>query len=548
MYEFAFAEPGDGRDSYSDRGSLHLHDNKTTLLPIIESPLRYAKGEDPRFGLRAESNTIELFFDLFLIANLATFTANHSITDTSTLVAYIGLFGIIWFTWLQITLHDVRFALDSGYERACKVFQFVMFVGFALVGSSFNPGGKEHNNTIFRILCIMLFISRLLLAVQYGVALFFIRKKVRGLAFPLGLTITTFVLCGGAYYSMVPAFSASSGNGLGIYYVWYIIIGIEVAVVIGTASIWRKLSFKKTHLMERMGLLTLIIIGEGAIGATKTVAKLMSKSGLTFEGCFLIVCIVLILTLLFVLYFDTTTHAHFGSIRQLVWVFLNFPLHLGIVGIVEGSQQIALARACLTEHLSGANLTNALITTVKSFKLDEKVESRDQVPVILASIYAVGNATGVCAESNATAAAMPPLLREASTDVLGGLFESTGVKVTAGEDAFLSARSAYLTLYIYYWASVFLAMVCFAALFWVVTSKDRPRGGCAGANVFERLAIASRMFVAAVAVGMAAGAANHMFIYHFMKSPAVLPVVVGLLAAIVLCDRLGRWLALRAAA
>lgn len=429
----------------------------------------------------------------------------------------------------------------------------------------------------------MLFISRLLLAVQYGVALFFIRKKVRGLAFPLGLTITTFVLCGGAYYSMVPAFSASSGNGLGIYYVWYIIIGIEVAVVIGTASIWRKLSFKKTHLMERMGLLTLIIIGEGAIGATKTVAKLMSKSGLTFEGCFLIVCIVLILvrpprppntdpdrpltpssqTLLFVLYFDTTTHAHFGSIRQLVWVFLNFPLHLGIVGIVEGSQQIALARyvfkqfgsfqntigsACLTEHLSGANLTNALITTVKSFKLDEKIESRDQVPVILASIYAVGNATGVCAESNTTAAAMPPLLREASTDVLGGLFESTGVKVMAGEDAFRSARSAYLTLYIYYWASVFLAMVCFAALFWVVSSKDRPRGGCAGANVFERLAIASRMFVAAVAVGMAAGAANHMFIYHFMKSPAVLPVVVGLLAAIVLCDRLGRWLALRAAA
>ncbi|KAK7709226.1 hypothetical protein SLS57_008761 [Botryosphaeria dothidea] len=445
--------------------------------------------------------------------------------------------------------------------------------GFALVGSSFNPGGKEHNNTvrsiplllksltlisfqIFRILCIMLFVSRLLLAVQYSVACFFINRKVKGLGFPLGLTITTFTLCGGAYYSMVPAFSETSGNGLGIYYVWYIIIGIEVAVVIGTASIWRKLSFKKTHLMERMGLLTLIIIGEGAIGVTKTVAKLMSKSGLTFEGCFLVICIVLILTFLFVLYFDTTTHTHFGSIRQLIWAGLHFPLHLGIVGIVEGSQQIALARyvfkqfstfqdtiasACLSQHLSDTALTAALTATVKAFKLDEKLESRDQVPVILSSIYAAGNATGLCSAANTTHASIPDLLKTASTDVLGGLFESTGVKVSAGENAFASARSAYFTLYIYYWTSLLIAMACFAALFWVVSSKEQGRR----ANVFERLAVGSRLFVAVVAIGLGAGAASHMFIYEFLKSHAVLPVVAGLLAVVVACDRVGRWVLLR---
>ncbi len=49
---------------------------------------------------------------------------------------------------VSITLHDVRFAVDSVYERACKIIRFVIFVGFALVGSSFNPGGKEHNNTV----------------------------------------------------------------------------------------------------------------------------------------------------------------------------------------------------------------------------------------------------------------------------------------------------------------------------------------------------------------------------------------------------------------
>lgn len=55
------------------------------------------------------------------------------------------------------------------------------------------------------------------------------------------------------------------------------------------------LSFKKTHLMERMSLLTLIVIGEGAIGVTKTVSRMMGKSGLDVESCFLIMCIILVL-------------------------------------------------------------------------------------------------------------------------------------------------------------------------------------------------------------------------------------------------------------
>lgn len=148
---------------------------------------------------------------------------------------------------------------------------------------------------IFQILCWLLFISRLLFAVQYSVACYFINRKTKTLRAPLAITITAFLLCGGSFYAMTPAFSESSGNGLGIYYVWYIILVIEAVLIVGTASIWTGLSFKRTHLMERMGLLTLIVIGEGAIGVTKTVAKLMAKNGIQFEPSFLIVCIILIL-------------------------------------------------------------------------------------------------------------------------------------------------------------------------------------------------------------------------------------------------------------
>jgi hypothetical protein len=116
------------------------------VLPFHVSPFNEAK-EFESIHLRHQSNLIELFFDLFLAADLATFTAAHSIVDRGSLVAYVGFFLIIWSTWFQITLHDVRFAQDSIYERICKVCQFVVFVAFALIGADFSPeeGGEKED-------------------------------------------------------------------------------------------------------------------------------------------------------------------------------------------------------------------------------------------------------------------------------------------------------------------------------------------------------------------------------------------------------------------
>jgi low temperature requirement protein LtrA len=100
------------------------------------------------FSQRHEANNVELFFDLFFAANLATFTTYHSITDSKYLYGYMGFFGILWSCWFQVTLHDVRFARDSIYERICKTVQFIVFIGLALVGSGFTPGSVKASNTV----------------------------------------------------------------------------------------------------------------------------------------------------------------------------------------------------------------------------------------------------------------------------------------------------------------------------------------------------------------------------------------------------------------
>ena len=100
-------------------------------LPWIQSPIIEDESEGqlssrnridavPKFRQYSDSNTIELLYDLFFVANLSNFTALHGVEDQKSLQNYIGFFTILWFTYLQTTLKDVRFGADSVFDRVCK--------------------------------------------------------------------------------------------------------------------------------------------------------------------------------------------------------------------------------------------------------------------------------------------------------------------------------------------------------------------------------------------------------------------------------------------
>lgn len=109
------------RDSDDDSDSLK---EKTT-----EGPLR----DTPEFIRYQETTNIELFYDLFFVANLTTFTDVLDINDLSSLKSYAGFFCILWFLWLQVSLFDVRFLADSVLERIGKACQFGVMIGLASV-------------------------------------------------------------------------------------------------------------------------------------------------------------------------------------------------------------------------------------------------------------------------------------------------------------------------------------------------------------------------------------------------------------------------------
>ncbi|QDS75713.1 hypothetical protein FKW77_008036 [Venturia effusa] len=534
-------------------------------VPWIDDPFKGAKkGETLVFAQRHEADTIELFFDLFFVANLATFTAYHAILNLESFAGYVGFFAIIWSTWFQVTLHDVRFSRDSVYERVCKVVQMIVFVGFALVGSKFQPTSKKATDTAnFRVLCYVLGMSRLLFAIQYLVVLLFsIKNKAKKLLLPLAICVLTFFTAAAIFFAMVLAFKDNEKQtNRSIFAIWWLVQLLEGVVIIAVSCTWRTLSFKATHLVERMGLLTLIVIGEGAIGVTKTIAKIMGKTGPTVDGSFLICCIILILVFFWMLYFDNQPKQHYGTIRQQIWSVLHFPLHLAIVGVVEGAQQMVLAHYtlsttnkfrekvadyCVKKNYDGAKLTGALLTALKSYAFEDKPETYQSSRMILKEVYALGNRTGVCAKSglraqNATNGGFHDY-DYLVLEFTGAIFAGNGAKLPKGLDPTLAASSAFRIAFQYYWVAFAVVLIC-SMIFLQLVRKSRK------ADIFDHVGMVTRtigVLTSTILFGYTfkthkgiPGTVSNT-VAKLLEGPMIVPIVTLLLFVILGMDQLAR--------
>jgi hypothetical protein len=97
------------------------------------------------------------------------------------LSSYILYFIILWFTWLHVTLLDVRFSVDSVYERVCKALHFAVMGAFASVSTTWDPFSPDDDITItaLRTMTLTLMFSRVILSIQYFVVMYFGRSKPR---------------------------------------------------------------------------------------------------------------------------------------------------------------------------------------------------------------------------------------------------------------------------------------------------------------------------------------------------------------------------------
>ncbi|KAL3465316.1 nineteen complex-related protein 2-domain-containing protein [Aspergillus heterothallicus] len=311
-------------------------------LALIETPIDEKDRAPPHLYHNSDATPIELFFDLFFVANLSSFTTTHEINNVEALGAYIGFLGVIWFSWLQVTLYDVRFARDSVFERFCKALQLGAMVGFASAGTRFSTRVRDENVWAFQSLSLILGGSRLLLAIQYTVSILLIRKRMRSSAKGLYVIAAMLGVSSLIYFGLFFAFSEENSARSYIWTVWFALSWIEMWTVVATSCLTPGIGFRDTHLNVRMGLLTLIIIGEGVISVTRIVNKTVRPGGWTKWSFVHILGVTTNVYFIWQEYFDLTPRRAMSTIAQQLWAQLHFPFHVVLILLLEGSQILAL--------------------------------------------------------------------------------------------------------------------------------------------------------------------------------------------------------------
>ena len=257
--------------------------------------------------------------------------------------------------------------------------------------------------------------------------------------------------------------------------------------------------------------------------------------------------------LIWALYFDAFPHGHYGTIRQQIWSILHFPFQLAIVGVVEGSQQVALARYviknwhkidssmdkyCLEENLDGAKLRDKLLELLNYWSFTSKTETLTFQAITEEAIWKIGNSTGICSKENATKhleeKSIPTPFYNMSIDMFDGVYVGLGMKLPADklekQTAYEIALKSWKLVYMYYWVSFCMLIAC-SVLFLILIRRHRH-------DLFDFVSIGTRMFALIIGAILCALIGNEIGLYQFLGSPAVLPVCLSLIFIILCCDKL----------
>jgi hypothetical protein len=128
-------------------------------------------------------------------------------------------------------------------------------VGLAIIGPEFLMEAEGWGP--LQQLSLILMASRVVLFCQYGSTLFF-TWRYRATRVPLIAVMVSLFIAAFIYLGVSFAFYRRTAYNA--YIAWYVVAVIEVGVNLALAAQWKAMSFEKTHLVERLTCLTLIIV------------------------------------------------------------------------------------------------------------------------------------------------------------------------------------------------------------------------------------------------------------------------------------------------
>lgn len=116
--------------------------------------------------------------------------------------------------------------------------------------------------------------SRACLAAEYGATLWHVRR-FKEARLPIYLQIAVHLVSAIIYFAIY--FGFKQGRKSDIFIAWYLVSGAEVIVTILLSNCYTVLSLTRTHIIRRLTLLTVIIIGDGIIQVAREVVTIVKN-------------------------------------------------------------------------------------------------------------------------------------------------------------------------------------------------------------------------------------------------------------------------------
>jgi len=312
-------EIGNNKHHHHFVSQHHLKNFKQYVAPKADLAFHEIEEE----AEEKSASWLELFYDLFFVANLSVFTHTHPISDSQTFLLYAGWFLVLWWSWTAQTMYGVRYDTDDYAHRVWKLVELFGFAGLA--GNS-----GLYTTSTYKGFIVSYVTLKVVLFFQYGVVLNYARTCHAASTFPLLAYVVTNLF---SIICWVITYFIPFELYVARYILWYASILVEVIV-----NIWfarnPSVTFVGTHVGERLGLLTIIVLGENVIGLLTLVEELVIEPGvLDYKVGFLMILGLAVIYMQWWIYFgDFNKEIFIKSSRfKMLWIFLHFPLNLSQV-------------------------------------------------------------------------------------------------------------------------------------------------------------------------------------------------------------------------
>jgi low temperature requirement protein LtrA len=256
------------------RSPAHVNtDGLATLLPDREVEYLYRNDMAEEISIRRRprqrlltldtdqserhASWLELFFDLvFVLAVSKVASILGSESDIAGFLKYFALFIAVWWSWVGYTFYADRFESDEIEYRIMTFAAMLAVAALSItVGGAFSAAGDVPFVGCYAAV-------RLILVAQYARTAYYV-PVARSLAvqYVAGFGVAVLFLL--ASLLVAPPLR---------YYIWAAVMLIELGTPFINSRITRLIPFDLSHIPERFGLFTIIVLGEAVIATANGAA------------------------------------------------------------------------------------------------------------------------------------------------------------------------------------------------------------------------------------------------------------------------------------